>query len=99
MEEKSLIVQDTKVLLTKTGEEKVLHYLAELKAKRKEILDAGKDTADETELPTIEGILSDIYWFEENNEYYNNWGVTDHYNGDWPLSLEECVDYWLLQIV
>ena len=99
MEEKYLIVQDTKVLLTKMGEEKVLHYLAELKAKRKEILDAKKDTADETELPTIEDILSDIYWFEENNEYYNNWGVTDHYNGDYPLSLEECVDYWLFQII
>lgn len=86
------------VILTKIGKRKVKDYLAELKAKRKEILDAGKDTADETELPTIEDILSDIYSFEADNEYYNNWGVTDNYDSDYPLHLEECVDYWLFDI-
>lgn len=95
---KTMIIVDTKIVLTDVGEEKVLHYLAELKAKRKEILDAGKDTVDETELPTIEDILLDIYNFEEYNEYYNNWGVTDNYDSDWPLHLEECIDYWLFAL-
>lgn len=96
---KMLTIRDVEIVLTDEGEEKVLHYLAELKAKRKEILDAGKDTADETELPTIEDILSDIYSFEENNEYYNGWGVTDNYDSDYPLHLEECIDYWLFDIM
>lgn len=96
---KMLTIRDTEIVLTNIGEEKVLHYLAELRAKRKEILDAGKDTADETELPTIEDILADIYSFEENNEYYNGWGVTDNYDSDYPLRLEECVDYWLFDIM
>lgn len=96
---KKLTIKDVEIVLTDEGEEKVLHYLAELKAKRKEILDAGKDTADKTGLPTIEDILSDIYALEEYNEYCSSWGVTDHYNGDYPLRLEECVDYWLFEIM
>lgn len=48
----------------------------------------GKDTADDTELPTIDYICSDIAFEEENGEYYYNWGVTDHYEGDYPLFLE-----------
>ncbi len=96
---KNLTIKDTKIVLTDVGEEKVLHYLAELKAKRKEILDARKDTANETELPTIEDILLDIYNFEEYNEYYNDWGVTDNYDSDYPLHLEECIDYWLFDIM
>lgn len=82
-----------KVILTKIGERKVKEYIEELKAKRKEILDARLDTANETELPTIEDILSDIYNFEKDNEYYNNWGVTDNYDGDLPIWLEENIDY------
>ena len=82
-----------KVILTKIGERKVKEYIEELKAKRKEILDARLDTANETKLPTIEDILSDIYSFEEDNEYYNNWGVTDNYDADLPIWLEENIDY------
>ena len=77
-----------KVILTKIGERKVKEYIEELKAKRKEILDARLDTANETELPTIEDILSDIYNFKKDNEYYNNWGVTDNYDGDLPIYLK-----------
>lgn len=95
---KMMTIADTEIVLTDVGEEKVFHYLAELKAKRKEILDARKDTVNETKLPTIEDILSDIYSFEKDNEYYNNWGVTDNYDGDYPLYLEECIDYWLFGI-
>lgn len=78
---------------TESGKRKVNTYIAELKAKRKEILDAGLDTADETNLPDEEDILSDIEFFEEENEYYNNWGVTDNYNGDDALYLKRGEDY------
>ena len=78
---------------TETGKEKIRAYIIELKAKRKEILDAGLDTADETTLPDEKDILDDIEFFEEENEYYNNWGVTDNYNGDDALYLKRGEDY------
>ena len=45
---------------TEKGKEKVKAYIKELEAKRKEILDAGKDTADDTYIPTLEDILDDV---------------------------------------
>ena len=74
---------------TEKGREKVKAYIKELEAKRKEILDAGKDTADDTYIPTLEDILDDAsYWFdEENREYFNSWGVTDNYNADNAICL------------
>lgn len=42
------------IKLTKKGKENLLFQLAELKAKRKEILDAGLDTAIDIYLPTME---------------------------------------------
>lgn len=77
--------------LTKEGLKKTNNYILELKAKRKEILDAGKDTAD-FGLPTVEDIVSDMNWsvqdFGEGYlEYINNWGVTDNYDADLPLGL------------
>ncbi len=78
---------------TEAGKTKVNVYITELKAKRKEILDAGLDTCDETIIPTEEDVLNDIEFFEEENEYYNNWGVTDNYNGDDALYLKRGEDY------
>lgn len=80
--------------LTQTGEHKVKFYIKTLESKRKEILDAGKDTANETKLPTIEDIITDIEAFEENREYLNNWGVTDNYDNDFSLWLERGEDYY-----
>lgn len=80
--------------LTQTGKHKVKFYIKTLELKRKEILDAGKDTTNETELPTIEDIIADIEAFEENGEYLNNWGVTDNYDSDFPLWLERGEDYY-----
>ena len=74
---------------TEKGKEKVKAYIKELESKRKEILDEGKDTADDTYIPTLEDILDDAsYWFdEENREYFNSWGVTDNYNADNAICL------------
>ena len=74
---------------TEKGKEKVKAYIKELEAKRKEILDAGKDTADDTYIPTLEDILDDAsYWFVvEHGEYCNNWGVTDNYDADNAICL------------
>lgn len=80
--------------LTKTGERKVKFYIKTLELKRKEILDADKDTANETKLPTIKDIIADVEAFEENGEYLNNWGVTDNYDSDFPLWLERGEDYY-----
>ena len=43
-------------ILTEKGREKVTWFIKECAAKRKEILDAGIDTADDTNLPTEEAI-------------------------------------------
>lgn len=78
-----------KYVLTEQGKLKCNAYIAELNAKRKEILDARMDTANETDLPTIEDIESDIAQFiDEDGDYYNGWGVTDNYDSDYPLGLK-----------
>ena len=80
--------------LTKDGKQRVSDYISELKAKRKEILDAGKDTADETELPTEQDIVDDLEFIgldfdDRDGAYYcNGWGVTDNYESDYPLLLK-----------
>lgn len=64
-------------------------FIEECAAKRKEILDAGIDTSDETELPTAQDILDDVnegVGLDGDNEYYNCWGITDHFDSQ-PLSL------------
>lgn len=80
------------IKLTKTGEENLRFQLAELKAKRKELLAAGLDTAIDTPLPTIEDIRSEINEFEdEDGDYFNAWGVTENY--DIPISLHRGTDF------
>lgn len=81
--------------LTNKGLDKVRAFLTECEAKRKEILDAKKDTADDTEIPSVEDILSDIncgVGIDADGEYYNNWGVTDNCESDHPLSLSVNTD-------
>lgn len=76
-------------VFTVSGYRTAKRFITECAAKRKEVLEAGIDTADETELPTTQDILDDVnedVGLDEDNEYYNCWGVTDHYNSC-PLSL------------
>ena len=81
--------------LTEHGIKKCEKFIAECRAKRKEILDAKLDTADETDLPTIEDIESDINAFgvDEEGDYFNGWGVTDNYNSDYPIGLTLGIDF------
>lgn len=99
MLDESLFMEDYQMLssieLTDEGLEKVNQFIAELEAKRKEILDAGKDTADDTEIPTVADIVDDITWegVDDDGEYYNGWAVTDNYDSDSPLLLKLGVDF------
>lgn len=81
--------------LTNKGLKNVRAFLTECEAKRKEILDAKKDTAGDTTIPSVEDILSDIncgVGVDADGEYYNSWGVTDNYESDRPLGLSVGVD-------
>lgn len=76
-------------VFTVSGYRTAKRFIAECAAKRKEILDAGIDTADEIELPTTQCILDDVnvgIGLDEENEYINSWGITDHF-GSQPLLL------------
>lgn len=78
-----------KYTYTPTGRLWVCHFIRECEAKRKEILDAGIDTADETDLPTAQDILDDVnvgVGLYDENEYINSWGITDHF-GSQPIAL------------
>ncbi len=79
----------SKYELTEKGRKEVHNYLEELKAKRKEILDAGLDTAEDTNLPTEDEILEALLdvGFDEDGEASDSWGVTDNYDSDGPISL------------
>lgn len=88
-------------VLTEEGLQHVNFYINELWAKRIELLDAQKDTADDAEIATVADILSDID--EETTEevdgvleYINGWPVTDNYEADYVLRLEYGKDFvWL----
>lgn len=83
--------------LTHHGRRTVDMYIKELKAKKKEILDAGLDTANDTTLPSAEDIEADIAFFGDYSTskmfYYNGWGVTDHYDSDYPIELRYNRDF------
>lgn len=79
--------------LTKQGKEKVAAYREELKAKRKELLDAGKDTAGRTVLPDERTIIDDIEAEAVNGVYESTWGVTDNEDADRPLILLGGTDF------
>ena len=77
-------------VLNARGKRLAADYIKELESKRKEILDAGKDTANTTTIPSLSDIEEDVNFIglDENGEYYNGWSVTDHYEADYPLLLK-----------
>lgn len=80
------------VLLTDSGKKIIKNFIKECEAKRKEILDAGIDTAEDTILPNLEDILADIEWScEPGDDYFNAWGVTD--NRDLSIGLDYDIDF------
>ena len=79
--------------LTKQGKEKVTAYREELKAKRKDLLDAGKDTAGRTVLPDERAIIDDIEAEAVDGVYESTWGVTDNEDADRPLILSGGTDF------
>ncbi len=87
-------MESFKYQLTEKGKEAVQTFIAECRAKRKEILDAGLDTADETTLPDEDAILDDIYdLIDEDGDYINAWGVTDSPDYDLAIGLSEGRDF------
>lgn len=84
-------------VLTEIGQKQCETYIDELKAKRKELLDAGIDTANNTYIDftpqeLFEDMLEDSY-IEDDNVISNSYGVTDHYDADYPLCLKYGVDF------
>lgn len=75
-----------KPVFTEEGKAVVKDFIANLAALQKEVVDAGKGTVGDTEIPTEEDILQDILFFEEDFE-----------NGVWYPAVEESGDYgeWL----
>ena len=55
----------------------------------------GTPTAEETNIPTVSDIESDINAFgvDEDGDYFNGWGVTDNYNSDYPIGLTLGIDF------
>ena len=76
--------------LTPSGLKKIESYIEEIKAKRKEILDAGKDTASSSRIPTASEIFEDIVQegFDSFDEARSEWAVTDHYSMEKAISLK-----------
>lgn len=84
------------ILFKENGIRLISNYIKELEAKRKEILDAGLDSASETELPTIDDIKADIEFtgLDSDGVYWNSWGVTDNYDADNALCLKLGTDFY-----
>ena len=86
-------------IYTEVGQRLVDLFINELHAKRKEIVDAGLDTADDTPIPSKADVLSEIDEFiDEEGEYINGWGVTDSPDYNIMLSLSKGQDFVGLNI-
>ncbi len=87
---------DAKYQLTDKGREECEIFIKELKAKRKDILDAGIDTAEKTFVDYApDELFEDLLdcGIDEDGEIYNGYGVTDHYDADRVFGLTLGVDF------
>jgi hypothetical protein len=77
--------------LTIKGAEKVTAFISDCKKQRDELLRSGKDTAENTDLPSVSDIESDLNSFlVEQGDYFNKWGITDnHYSRPLILKIGE----------
>ena len=77
------------------GMRKIQTFLVACAKKRKEILDAGMDTVDDTKLPTMEDIERDIKEkMSRYGKYLSNWKITDNYESE-TLCLKQDTDFFL----
>ena len=84
------------IKLTEKGLKTINSFINEIEAKRKGILDAGLDTVELTPIPTIEDIVCDIECFvDEEEDYYNSWGVTDDTKYDMQINLKRDTDFYI----
>lgn len=86
---------NVKIQITETGMKNIEAFLRECKAKRKELLDASKDTAENVEIPVYADIAEAIEPTEDGiwTETFN---VTD--NSDLTIRLDESVDFTAMLI-
>lgn len=91
-------MEQARYKLTPYGEKRCEVYITEMKAYQKEILDAGKDTCNETFVDyTTEDIFNELLDFgiDSVGEIMNGFGVTDNYNMPYPLCLRLGEDFIL----
>lgn len=76
--------------LTDLGKQNAGDYIARLSIQRNAAISSGIDSAECTELPTVEDIEEDVNFIglDSENEYINNWAITDNYSSDYPLLLK-----------
>lgn len=79
--------------LTNEGRKKVRNLIKELEAKRKELLDAGKDTAKSTIIPDEDYIVQCIDEEACDGCYAEFWACSDNDRDMQELVLEEGKDY------
>ena len=86
---------NVKIQITETGMKNIEAFLRECKAKRKELLDASKDTAENVEIPVYADVAEAIEPTEDGiwTETFN---VTD--NSDLTIRLDEGVDFTAMLI-
>lgn len=86
---------NVEIRITEAGMKNIEAFLRECKAKRKELLDASKDTAEDVELPVYADIAEAIEPTEDGiwTETFN---VTD--NSDLTIRLDEGVDFTAMLI-
>lgn len=67
------------ITLTNTGLTKIRKFITFLRIKQTDRLMTEVDTADDTMIPTVDDIISDIsYFIDEDGDYFNGWNSTDN---------------------
>lgn len=84
---------NVKIQITETGMKNIEAFLRECKAKRKELLDAGKDTAENVNLPVYADIAEAIEPAKDGI-WTETFDVTD--NSDLTIRLDEGIDFTVM---